>query len=220
MEPYGISRLEAEQDLRVIAAETGIGVLILRPVLVYGLWAKASFLNMIYWLYKGGPLPFWAIHRKRSMVALNNLVDLIVTCIDHPTAANQTFLVSDGANLSTTELLSKVAVVLGTPARLLPVPSLVLELGARLLGRPALAKWLCGSLQVNISKTRELLGWPLPSVSKKPCGALLFTSLHSTEFAQLWSSVEFEGRREWATRSFPAALNSPVLHSTPETAVH
>jgi nucleoside-diphosphate-sugar epimerase len=108
------------------------------------------------------PLPFGAIYNKRSLVALDNLVDLIVTCIDHPAAANQTFLVSDGDDLSTTELLGKMAMALGKPARLLPLPSWMLELGARLLGKQALAQRLCGSLQVDITKTRELLGWTPP----------------------------------------------------------
>lgn len=162
MDPYGISKLEAEQGLRVIAAETGMEVMIIRPVLVYGPGVKANFLSMMRWLNKGVPLPFGAIYNKRSLVALDNLVDLIVTCIDHPAAANQVFLVSDGEDLSTTELLSKMAAALGKPARLLPLPSRLLEVGAAMLGKQALAQRLCGSLQVDISKTRELLGWSPP----------------------------------------------------------
>ena len=162
MDPYGISKLEAEQGLRVIAAETGMEVVIIRPVLVYGPGVKANFLSMMRWLNKGVPLPFGAIYNKRSLVALDNLVDLIVTCIDHPAAANQVFLVSDGEDLSTTELLSKMAAALGKPARLLPLPSRLLEVGAAMLGKQALAQRLCGSLQVDISKTRELLGWSPP----------------------------------------------------------
>lgn len=162
LDPYGISKLEAEQGLRVLAAETGMEVVIIRPVLVYGPGVKANFLSMMRWLNKGVPLPFGAIYNKRSLVALDNLVDLIVTCIDHPAAANQTFLVSDGADLSTSELLGKMATALGKPARLLPVPSWLLEQGAKLLGKQALAQRLCGSLQVDISKTRELLNWTPP----------------------------------------------------------
>lgn len=162
MDSYGISKLEAEQGLRVIAAETGMAVVIIRPVLVYGPGVKANFLSMMRWLNKGVPLPFGAIYNKRSLVALDNLVDLIVTCIDHPAAANQAFLVSDGEDLSTTELLSKMAAALGKPARLLPLPSRLLEVGAAMLGKQALAQRLCGSLQVDISKTRELLGWSPP----------------------------------------------------------
>jgi len=162
MDSYGISKLEAEQGLRVIAAETGMAVVIIRPVLVYGPGVKANFLSMMRWLNKGVPLPFGAIYNKRSLVALDNLVDLIVTCIEHPAAANQTFLVSDGEDLSTSELLRRMGVALGKPARLLPVPSLLLKTGAAILGKQALAQRLCGSLQVDISKTRELLGWTPP----------------------------------------------------------
>lgn len=162
MDEYACSKWRAEQGLRVIAAETGMEVVIIRPVLVYGPGVKANFLSMMRWLNKGVPLPFGTIYNKRSLVALDNLVDLIVTCIDHPAAANQTFLVSDGEDLSTSELLRRMAVALGKPARLLPVPSWLLETGAAMLGKQALAQRLCGSLQVDISKTRELLGWTPP----------------------------------------------------------
>ena len=161
-DPYGISKMEAEQGLRALAAETGMEVVIIRPVLVYGPGVKANFLNMMRWLHKGVPLPFGAIHNRRSLVALDNLVDLIVTCVDHPAAANQTFLVSDGEDLSTTELLCRMGVALGKPARLLPVLSWLLEVGAAMLGKQALAQRLCGSLQVDISKTRQLLNWTPP----------------------------------------------------------
>ncbi|MDA7088502.1 SDR family oxidoreductase [Pseudomonas sp. SA3-5] len=161
-DPYGVSKMEAEQGLRSLATETGMEVVIIRPVLVYGPGVKANFLNMMRWLYKRVPLPFGAIHNRRSLVALDNLVDLIVTCIDHPAAANQTFLVSDGEDLSTSELLRRMAAALGKSARLLPVPSWLLETGAALLGKQALSQRLCGSLQVDISKTRELLNWTPP----------------------------------------------------------
>ncbi len=161
-DPYGISKMEAEQGLRALATETGMEVVIIRPVLVYGPGVKANFLSMMRWLHKGVPLPFGAIHNRRSLVALDNLVDLIVTCIDHPAAANQAFLVSDGEDLSTSELLSRMGTALGKPARLLPVPSWLLEAGAAMLGKRALSQRLCGSLQVDISKTRELLNWTPP----------------------------------------------------------
>ncbi|MGF6129822.1 nucleoside-diphosphate-sugar epimerase [Pseudomonas frederiksbergensis] len=161
-DPYGISKMEAEQGLREIAGESGMEVVIIRPVLVYGPGVRANFLNMMRWLDKGIPLPFGAIHNRRSLVALDNLADLIVTCIRHPAAANQTFLVSDGEDLSTTQLLTRMAQALGKPARLLPVPSVLLERGALLLGKRALSQRLCGSLQVDIVKTRELLGWTPP----------------------------------------------------------
>lgn len=130
---------------------------------------------MMRWLNKGIPLPFGAINNRRSLVALDNLADLIVTCIGHPAAANQTFLVSDGEDLSTTQLLKRMGRALGKPARLLPVPSMILERSAQLLGKRALSQRLCGSLQVDITKTRELLGWTPPvSVDE----ALLSTANH------------------------------------------
>ncbi|TVT58066.1 MAG: SDR family oxidoreductase [Sedimenticola thiotaurini] len=159
---YGISKMEAEQGLRALAEETGLEVVIIRPTLVYGPGVKANFFNMMRWLQKGVPLPFGAINNRRSLIALDNLVDLIVTCIDHPSAANQTFLVSDDEDLSTTELLWRTAAALGKPARLVPVPQGMLVSGLRLLGKGDLAQRLCGSLQVDISKTRALLGWTPP----------------------------------------------------------
>ncbi len=162
VDPYGISKMEAEQGLRELAAETAMDVVIIRPVLVYGPGVKANFLNMMRWLDKGVPLPFGAIYNSRSLVALDNLVDLVLTCIDHSAAANQTFLVSDGEDLSTTALLSKMAKALNKPARLIPVPSWILQSGAALLGKKGLSQRLCGSLQVDLTKTRNLLGWTPP----------------------------------------------------------
>lgn len=161
-DPYGVSKMEAEQGLRSLAKETGLEVVIVRPVLVYGPGVKANFLAMMRWLDKGVPLPFGAIYNRRSLVALGNLADLVVTCVAHPAAANHTFLVSDGEDLSTSVLLRRMARALGRPARLLPVPSSLLELGAGLLGKRSLSQRLCGSLQVDIEKTRSLLGWNPP----------------------------------------------------------
>lgn len=114
------------------------------------------------WVEKGVPLPFGAIHNQRSLVAVDNLVDLIITCIDHPAAANQVFLAGDGQDLSTTELLQGVARAMDKTARLIPVPSSLLMLGATLLGKKAVAQRLLGSLQVDIAKARNLLGWEPP----------------------------------------------------------
>ena len=121
VDPYGVSKQETEEGLNLLAAETGMEMVIIRPPLVYGPGVKANFYNMMSWLYKGIPLPFGSIHNQRSFVALDNLVDLIVTCILHPAAANQTFLVSDGEDLSTTELLRRTAAALGKEPRLLHV---------------------------------------------------------------------------------------------------
>jgi len=162
LDPYSVSKYEAEEGLRKLAQQTGMEVVMIRPPLVYGPGVKANFLAMMRWLHKGIPLPLGAIHNRRSLVALDNLVDLIITCIDHPAAANQTFLVSDGEDLSTTELLRRMGLALGRPARLIPVPVSLLTAGAALLGRRDMAQRLCGSLQVDISKTRTLLGWKPP----------------------------------------------------------
>ena len=159
VDPYGVSKLEAEQGLRRIADETGLEVAIIRPPLVYGPGVKANFLRMMTWLHRGYPLPFGAIPNQRSLIALDNLVDLIVTCCDHPDAAQQTFLVSDGEDVSTTDLLKRVAAALGRPARLIPVPAVALRAVAQALGKGEFAQRLCGSLQVDIGPTRERLNW-------------------------------------------------------------
>ncbi|NWA04473.1 UDP-glucose 4-epimerase family protein [Pseudomonas gingeri] len=161
-DPYGISKLEAERGLQALSAETGMEVVIIRPVLVYGPGVKANFRGMMNWLRRGVPLPFGAINNQRSLVALDNLVDLIVACIDHPAAANQVFLVSDGEDLSTTQLLIRMGHALGRPARLLPAPMCFLSILFRLLGKKATAQRLLGSLQVDIDKTRTLLNWVPP----------------------------------------------------------
>ena len=163
-DPYGISKMEAEIGLRTIAQETGMEVVVIRPPLVYGPGVKANFASMVKWLQRGIPLPLGSIHNRRSLVALDNLVDLIITCIHHPAAANQTFLVSDGEDVSTTELLRRMGAALGRPARLLPVPQYLLEWGASLVGKRDVAQRLFSSLQVDMDKTRQLLGW-VPPVS-------------------------------------------------------
>jgi nucleoside-diphosphate-sugar epimerase len=159
---YAISKFEAEQGLKEIADQSVLEVTIIRPPLVYGHNAPGNFGSLMRWIGKGIPLPLGAIHNQRSLVGLDNLVDFIITCIDHPAAANQTFLVADGEDLSTTELLRRVGQAMGKPARLIPVPMSVLKFGASLLGKQAMAQRLCGNLQVDISKAREVLGWNPP----------------------------------------------------------
>ncbi|MGZ5054927.1 MAG: UDP-glucose 4-epimerase family protein [Methylobacter sp.] len=161
-DPYGISKLEAEEALRQLADVTGMEVVIIRPPLVYGAGVKANFRSMMSWLQKGVPLPLGAIHNKRSFIALDNLVDLIITCIDHPAAANQTFLAGDGEDMSTAELLQRLGKALNKPAKLLPMPVWALKTGAMLLGKQYIAQRLCNSLQVDIKKTCDLLGWQPP----------------------------------------------------------
>jgi len=135
---------------------------IIRPVLVYGPGVKANFLNMMNWLHRGVPLPLGGIDNRRSLVSLVNLVDLIMTCLEHPRAVGQTFLASDGDDVSTSMLLRKLGDALGKPARLLPVPTGLLRLGAIVLRRHDLALRVLGSLQVDIRKNRDLLGWTPP----------------------------------------------------------
>ena len=161
-DPYGISKYEAEQGLRELALRTGMEVVIIRPPLVYGPGVKANFLSMMRWLHKSIPLPLGSIHNQRSLVALPNLIDLITICINHPAAANQTFIVSDSEDLSTTELIQRLGSALNNPARLLPVPQQLLETTLTIVGKRAIAQRLCGNLQVDISKTRELLDWDPP----------------------------------------------------------
>ena len=159
---YGVSKLEAEQGLMRVMAETGMEVVIIRPPLVYGSGVKGNFASMIKLIDRGVPLPLGAIHNKRSLVGIDNLVDLIIRCIDHPTAANQVFLVGDGEDVSTTQLLRDVAKAMGKAARLIPVPAGMLQFGAILLGKKVMAQRLLSSLQVDISKTCELLDWKPP----------------------------------------------------------
>ena len=161
---YALSKWEAEQGLFRVANETGMEVVIIRPPLVYGCGAPGNFGSLMRAVQRGLPLPLGAVHNQRSLVALDNLVDFIVTCLSHPQAANQTFLVSDEQDLSTTELVRGMAQAAGVPARLLPVPVWALQAGASLLGKSDAVQRLCGNLQVDISKARSLLGW-VPPVS-------------------------------------------------------
>ena len=162
-EPYAVSKYEAEQGLLLLADEFGMEISIIRPPLVYGLGAPGNFGSLLKWVGKEIPLPLGAVRsNRRSFVALDNLVDLIMTCIDHPAAANQTFLVADGEDVSTAELLQRMARAMNSKARLLPVPVWMLEQAASLLGKRDVARRLCGSLQVDITHTRQRLGWAPP----------------------------------------------------------
>lgn len=161
-DPYGVSKLEAEQGLQLLAQQTGMEVVVIRPPLVYGAGVKANFASMIHWVYRGVPLPLGAIKNKRSFVYIENLVSLIVHCINHPKAANQIFLASDDQDVSTTELLRACAGALDVRSRLLPVPQGLLVAMASAIGKKNVAQRLCGSLQLDISKSKQLLGWTPP----------------------------------------------------------
>ena len=158
-DPYGLSKYEAEQGLLDLAKTTGMEVVIIRPPLVYGSGVRANFLSMIKWINKGVPLPLGAVHNQRSLVALDNLVSFIIHCVKHPKAANEVFLISDGEDVSTTELLQKVAKAFGKNTLLLPVPVVLMTFVAQLLGKRDMASRLFGSLQVDSSKACDLLGW-------------------------------------------------------------
>jgi nucleoside-diphosphate-sugar epimerase len=161
---YGISKAEAETELRRIAQETGMEVTIIRPPLIYGPGVKGNFSSLMDWVRRGLPLPLGSVtHNRRSLVGIDNLIDLIWVCVEHPKAANQTFLVSDGEDLSTTELLGKIGKALNRSARLVRVPAALIAFMASLMGKKAISQRLLGSLQVDISKTCELLSWQ-PSV--------------------------------------------------------
>ncbi len=162
-DPYGVSKHEAETGLRALAAETGLEVVIIRPPLVYGPGVKGNFRSLMRLVARGVPLPFGAVHNCRSLVGLDNLVDLILTCVRRPQAANETFLVSDGNDLSTTQLIRELAYAMGKSPRLIPVPASALGAAAALLGKRGVAQRLLGSLQVDISKARLTLGWQPPN---------------------------------------------------------
>lgn len=161
-DPYAVSKMEAEQGLRGIAAQTGMQVVIIRSPLVYGPGVKANFAALMRAVVRGVPLPLGAVRNLRGLVGLDNLVDFITLCAVHPAAANQTFLVSDGRDLSTPDLVRAMAHAAGKPARLVSVPVALLECSAALLGRRAAVQRLCSNLQLDTSKAHTLLGWVAP----------------------------------------------------------
>ena len=156
---YGLSKYEAEQGLFAVANETGMEVVIIRPPLVYGPGVRANFLSMMKWINRGVPLPLGAVYNQRSLVALDNLVSFIIHCIKHHKAANEIFLISDNEDVSTTQLLKKVAKAFGKKAFLLPIPVSLMRFMAKLFGKADVADRLFCSLQVDSSKSRELLNW-------------------------------------------------------------
>lgn len=161
--PFACSKAEAERALTEVARESGMKLTVVRPPLVYGPGAPGNFGVLVRAIAYGLPLPLGSLtDNRRSFVAIDNLVDLIVTCLSHPAAANQTFLVSDGEDLSTVDLLRRLGSMMGKPARLMPVPVGWLKVGAQLLGKREVFQSLCGSLQVDINKTCTLLNWKPP----------------------------------------------------------
>ncbi|WP_318519190.1 UDP-glucose 4-epimerase family protein [Photobacterium leiognathi] len=160
---YGQSKSEAEEQLLKLAHETGLEVVIIRPTLVYGPGVKANFASLLNLVSKGLPLPFGCIKdNKRSLVSVDNLIDLIVTCIDHPKAANQVFLVSDDNDVSTSEMVQQMAKALGKSQWQLPIPNAFYRLVGKVTGKEDVINRLLGSLQVDITHTKDTLGWKPP----------------------------------------------------------
>ncbi|EHU0329588.1 SDR family oxidoreductase [Vibrio vulnificus] len=160
---YGLSKSEAEQQLFEIAKEAGMEVVVIRPTLVYGPGVKANFAALMNLVSKGIPLPFGCITKnKRSLVSVDNLVDLIITCLDHPKAANQVFLVSDDHDVSTSEMVRQMALSLVKRTWQLPVPVWCYNLAGKLFNKSDVVDRLTGSLQVDITHTKETLGWTPP----------------------------------------------------------
>jgi UDP-glucose 4-epimerase len=162
LDAYGISKLEAEAGLQALARDCGMEVVIIRPVLVYGPGVGANFRSMMKWLHRGAPLPLGGLHNARSLVGVSNLVDFIMCCMKHPAAAHQTFLVSDGEDVSTTQLLQRLSRALSAKARIFSLPPGWLEGAARIVGKATVAQRLCGNLQVDTIKNRTMLNWVPP----------------------------------------------------------
>jgi len=162
VDAYAQSKYEAELALREVAVETGLEVVIIRPPLVYGPGVKANFASLMNAVVRRLPLPFGAVKNLRSLVGLDNLVDFIHCCMLHPSAANETFLVSDASDLSTPQLISELAQAAGVKPNLCAIPPLALEWAAALVGRRSAMQRLCGNLQVDVTKARVLLGWQPP----------------------------------------------------------
>lgn len=158
-DPYGQSKLESELALKEVALATGLELVIVRPPLVYGPGVRANFMRLMQLARIGLPLPLGAIHNRRSMVALDNLVDLLILCCRHPAAPGQTFMVSDDQDVSIGELLRMLAGAMGKRTWLMPVPAGLIQRSAALLGKKAVANRLLGSLQVDIAHTKATLGW-------------------------------------------------------------
>jgi len=162
IDPYGVSKWEAELGIEKICSQTGMEFVVIRPPLIYGPRVKANFKKLMQLVAKGLPLPLGAIHNQRSMLALDNLISFIDAVMTHPAAANQCFLLSDGQDLSTTQLLKLLAKGLHQSLWLIPLPTVILQTLAKVVGQSAASERLLGSLQIDSSKARQLLGWKPP----------------------------------------------------------
>jgi len=161
-DPYAISKLEAEQGLRELARKTDMDVVILRPPLVYGPGVGANFLRLMHLINRGLPLPFGAVSNRRSLVYLGNLVDAISVCLSHPAAAGKTYFVSDGEEVSTPDLIRRLATALEQNPKLLRIPLGPVKLAGRLIGKSREIERLVGSLTMNCGSIRRELDWTPP----------------------------------------------------------
>lgn len=161
-DPYSISKWEAEQALHRIAQETGLEVVIVRPPLVYGPGVKGNFARMMGAVAGHAPMPFASVRNQRSLIYVNNLVDALIACATHSAAAGQTYLVCDGEDISTPDLLRQLAAVMGVSSRLFPCPPALLRLAAKLTGKSEQMERLLGSLQIDDAKIRRELNWQPP----------------------------------------------------------
>lgn len=165
--PYGRSKLEAEEGLRAIAGRTALEVVSLRPPLVYAAHAGGNFARLLRWLCRGFPLPLGSVTNERSYIALENLADVIVRCIDHPAARNELFLVSDDEDLSTPDMLRAVAGGMDKEPALLPFPVPLIRSVAAMVGQRDAARQVCGSLAIDSRKVRAVLGWQPPLTARE-----------------------------------------------------
>jgi len=159
---YGVSKAKAEEGLLEIARTSNLEIVIIRPPLVYGSGVKANFQSLMKLSQLNLPLPLGGLCNRRSFVAIENLVDLIIICIDHPNAANKVFLISDNSDISTTELLSLMADAFGRKAIFLNISPRILKFVARCLGKESIIERLCNDLQIDIKHTQDTLGWTPP----------------------------------------------------------
>lgn len=181
-DPYGLSKWEAEQALRELASRAGMELVIVRPPLVYGPGVRANFQSLVNAVRRGLPLPLAnATRNRRSLVGVDNLVDLLLTCASHPAAAGQTFMASDGDDLSTADLLRRIGFATGRPARLWPMPLPLLQLGAKMLGRERMAQRLLDNLQVDICHTRCTLNWTPPLSVDEGLGRAVQPEFHDPQ---------------------------------------
>lgn len=163
LDPYGISKAEAEEALIALGKKTGMEITIVRPPLVYGPGVKGNFQNLIRWARFGVPSIFSKVKNKRSFISVNNLSDFLITVLHHPKAANSAFLVSDGEDLSTHEMLTRLTIALGGTPKSIPVPPTILQGLGSLVGRKDMIARLTENLEIDTSITTQLLDWTPPS---------------------------------------------------------